>query len=97
MSCSKGIFPWSTAKSVWPTTKPEFTQLGAENPLRALALLVRGLSQGLVAEPATLYWAIGLPVSLVGALILAYHLMSKSVVRLGVITSVAAPPSTSIQ
>ena len=57
------------------------------NPLLALLLMVLGLSQGLVAAPSALYWAIGLPVSLVGALILAYHLMSKSVVRLGVITS----------
>ena len=56
------------------------------NPLLALILLVLGLSQGLIAEPSTLYWAIGLPVSVIGALLLAFHLMAKSVVKLGVIT-----------
>jgi hypothetical protein len=64
----------------------ELRQSSMWNPLLALMLLVLGLSQGLLAEPSSLYWLIGLPMSVLGGLLLAFHLMSRSVVKVGVIT-----------
>jgi len=56
------------------------------NPLLAFVLLVLGLAQGVLDTPTPLFWAIGLPMAVLGALLLAFHLMAKSIVRLGVYT-----------